>query len=845
MTEEGLRQLWTLGDSSKREEPVVDDRPPIGKFGIGKLATYLLANRLTYVCKASDGVVRLVEMNYAKIIDDQSGRKSLFKPSMEQALLLEVRELSNTDLKTLFKRLGDTGTKIEKLIASGLKPPPATPSPFANEFGGKSPPTVPQSKTWTLAIMLSLKDAGKRLQPGRLKFMLETALPLGSSMAMVFNGARLVPRLDGQDRVYGKPLGPGLGIEIFSREMSTEPATFSRFPEDDGFGGKKRIDRDMLFYDYAVQEFALPYPHVRIGNIDGDITGQWSIFEDRLTDKKADEYGRSHGFFINVLGRVVNQEQPYFYLKNLNHTAWAHFRATVRADWLDDAMTVNRESLHEHSDKVAVFVAFLRALFNKARQTFDRPLNPTKYTSTGTQLAQSWGAIPLQSLTSAIGRYAKTPAKLSPDILLDSSLAGAAATSAIEGWVKEAKAEPGSVVKNIKFRELGADRPLFAYDLTERLVLVNEDHPVATEFGEDRPGRELLSAEAAAEILADAHLTHIGVDPGDVLDFQTYRDDMRRIIVKMVRRSAATIARVLIDSTSNPRGLEDAVTEALISCGFNAHKITGPGRTDGVAVSPHGRSKANKARAYKFSFDAKSSKNGKMKTSDIKPEKLRIHREDEKADYTLVVAPDYEKGQIETVCRNSHCTPMRAAALAKLLMLVAQAGGIDLQKFETVFTLYDPDKVDKFVNVFVEEHLEKDKLSLHAVLKVLQPNDFGQGRGISTSVIADRLQNSGLMKITEHEEKIQSLFAGLAVLVPNAVRVDGRDVWFATSPDLFMKAVRQHLDEVPKDYRLGLDEILEEPKAPRAPRSRPGLPASKVKRRRTARTQRGVGPKRH
>ena len=45
-------------------------RRPIGKFGVGKLATYLLAHELTYVCKAADGVIRAVTMDYRRIDDD-------------------------------------------------------------------------------------------------------------------------------------------------------------------------------------------------------------------------------------------------------------------------------------------------------------------------------------------------------------------------------------------------------------------------------------------------------------------------------------------------------------------------------------------------------------------------------------------------------------------------------------------------------------------------------------------------------------------------------------------------------------------------------------------------------
>ncbi|OYU71972.1 MAG: hypothetical protein CFE32_25100, partial [Alphaproteobacteria bacterium PA3] len=49
----GFKDLWSVAKSNKRNPGYPAKRRPIGKFGVGKLATYLLANELTYVCKAS------------------------------------------------------------------------------------------------------------------------------------------------------------------------------------------------------------------------------------------------------------------------------------------------------------------------------------------------------------------------------------------------------------------------------------------------------------------------------------------------------------------------------------------------------------------------------------------------------------------------------------------------------------------------------------------------------------------------------------------------------------------------------------------------------------------------
>jgi HSP90 family molecular chaperone len=74
MDDNGLEDLWKVAYSRKEgEETTSGGRAMIGKFGIGKLATYVLANQLTYVCKASDGIVRAVTMDYRTIDSGQQG----------------------------------------------------------------------------------------------------------------------------------------------------------------------------------------------------------------------------------------------------------------------------------------------------------------------------------------------------------------------------------------------------------------------------------------------------------------------------------------------------------------------------------------------------------------------------------------------------------------------------------------------------------------------------------------------------------------------------------------------------------------------------------------------------
>jgi hypothetical protein len=67
MDRQGLKDLWMIGDSIKKgENRNHPDRLVIGRFGIGKLATYILTYELTYICKSNEGFFA-VSMDFGRI----------------------------------------------------------------------------------------------------------------------------------------------------------------------------------------------------------------------------------------------------------------------------------------------------------------------------------------------------------------------------------------------------------------------------------------------------------------------------------------------------------------------------------------------------------------------------------------------------------------------------------------------------------------------------------------------------------------------------------------------------------------------------------------------------------
>ena len=131
MDENGLRELWHIAFSPKNAQRLQHGRQMIGKFGIGKLATYVLADRLTYICKASDNVIRRVTMDYNRI-DIQSAPERLISN-----LSLELFEVGESELREALEAVTDGDKTLD--IISGASVTPSNSEEIDDEFGAPAP----------------------------------------------------------------------------------------------------------------------------------------------------------------------------------------------------------------------------------------------------------------------------------------------------------------------------------------------------------------------------------------------------------------------------------------------------------------------------------------------------------------------------------------------------------------------------------------------------------------------------------------------------------------------------------------------------------------------------------
>lgn len=157
MNKEELKLFWKIGESQKKD--IVDaKRLPIGKFGIGKLATYILANKLTVICKAGDEDYYAVLMNYSNIKDS------------DDPIVLDEKFLTEDEVKKIL---------LPIIIKDGQQLVPF------DLWGSNA------EKTWTMVVMSDLKPKAQEIKDGRLKWILSTALPLNPNFVLHYNGTLL------------------------------------------------------------------------------------------------------------------------------------------------------------------------------------------------------------------------------------------------------------------------------------------------------------------------------------------------------------------------------------------------------------------------------------------------------------------------------------------------------------------------------------------------------------------------------------------------------------------------------------------------------------------------------
>lgn len=573
----GLEQLWHVGESPKIDEDVSPryGRRVIGKFGIGKLATYAIANKITYLSRHENGLFH-VSCDFRSFKSSTSGGAS-------EAVLLDVREVSDINALLSSEELRSV-CELLQLTANELI----------------------ESSSWTICVLEALKEKASDLKLGRLKWVLKTAMPLKLNFEVFVD----------KDKIERTPEDFNPIVEFSVSDIGKDRLTTLNQNKSTKYPWT--VSGSKLFSDL--------FPSGVFGNV--------VITKRSLVVGKSAEIGRSHGFFVYVRERLVNQEDELFGLHALSHATFNFFRADVYADDLHTDVTAPREGI-EHGERRNAISGLLLATFNEARQRQDAIEKDVEEKEKRKREDE-------RNFVST--RLVDQP--IANSIVMTST--DEAGTDADEGWffLKEIDhKERKAVVENLyssstrKYRfsydQLGRADRMVKLDPGSGEFTLNDDHEVVIAHSDDPRAKQLLEDMVASEVLLEVYLREAGINPHIIGAVLERRDLLMRSLAQDRVYSLDSIAKFLLDARDDEYNLEIAVVAASRALGFNAKHIGGPGKPDGIA-----RFNDYREEEKKITLEAKSSQ-GIPALSSFDFAGLAQHCQDSNAHGCLLVAPDY------------------------------------------------------------------------------------------------------------------------------------------------------------------------------------------------------------
>ncbi|MBN8854704.1 MAG: hypothetical protein BGO55_20645 [Sphingobacteriales bacterium 50-39] len=770
MNIEGFEQLWSIANSSKRREQV-GGRKKIGKFGIGKLATYLLCNELTYVCKAKDGVIRAVTMDYRKIDSDFNRRES--------SLELSVRVISDADLATVLFQY-DGGQQIFDLIKTDIPDIQPTEEYF-NEYGGEEIIPTKSENTWTLALLTSLKEQGRNIEVGRTRWMLSTALPLGSSMKIKYNDLQIIPSKSDVPITDQWAVGP----ELPFTEFEVEKGELISFKRDSN-----------------------PYPRVVIPGL-GEVTGTVTLYAESIAGGKSNNMESSNGCFVNVLGRVINTNGAgQFSVGSSGQGTYFKFRATVRVDSLDAIMTIQRDTLTE-SNPLRLLKAFLHRAFNFARQLDENAQNTLMASSSKTRKG-SLNALPLSNLGAQMKASIDDITSL-PVFVGDP---GAIDLQRISQWLEDTEEGRYNAIEGLEMAAAEPSQPISSYDLNKRKIIINKNHPFVLEHSGTIEQRAVLEDMVVVNVLIDSYLYANGVDPKLIKDMATYRDISQRSVAQLRRNSPIQIINLLEEWKDQAKPLEEITGDALLYLGFSVERLAQSGQPEGIAEAFLSPQKEGEERGYRFTYDAKSTQKKRVSTGNVRISGLARHRKQHGADYSLVVAPDFQHGALSIEAEASQVTPITTNALGRLVSLTLNYGPINLVDLKHVFQYHRPEDVDQWVSDMESTLKLHKQIQLSTLIKAMAVARRGGSLDIlSASVVAHNYQHITNDVSWPLKSHIIQVVKSLSMIAPRVISVDPQDndrIFLLAPPDQIINELKRQIGSVPDALKSGIIKCIEE-----------------------------------
>ncbi len=760
----GLQQHWLIGVSNKRSPSYAPPRgrEQIGRFGIGKLATYVLAQSFTHLTKTKDGYYAIT-MDYSTIPHDKGDGVAT------KRMKLSLRKLTAEQAKDAVAPWLDGSKAAYKDI----------------KLFGKA-----AEKTWTIAILSNLKEMARELQRGRLRWVLATAMPLRDDFCLYLDGEVVAPSKHSSPRIKTWILGKHL-------KSISKPAPDDLQATEDSTENKKSIRR-----------FGLT--HQKLGRV----CGYAELYEDLLTGGKSAGLGRSHGFFVYVRGRLINIDDEYFGIDSnlLRHGTFARFRLVAHIDQLDEDLRSSRESVREGS-LLEIARNLLHGVFKDVRSHHEAEQQAQEPGTQATQrIAASPGSLVRRPLLALIekalgGQYSPLYTEL------PKNLSDTAASALLKDLAERAKS-PDGLVRQVAFVESSPYNPIAKFDAEKGSLSINALHPYIAHFLDEYEHKTRVPLEllGMSEVLLEAHLFDLGLDGSLVGDALTQRDELLRALSRSTgKRNARLVAQALFDASTNQDVLETELVAAFDSMGFeNAVKIGGAGKPDGFAEARLGATEAGDAQSFKLTLEAKSKEapGTKVSAKSVGVSGIARHRDDYDADFAVVVGPDFPTAAKENSALSKELqadrksnpgrgiTLVRIEDMARLVRLVP-AKRIGLQRLRELFTSCSlPEQAKEWIDSIAGEQMErppyKELLDAIAAEQREMPSQAIEYANVETRL---RIKK----KIALSRPEVVDFCRALAKMAPGFIFARKTTVELTQRPDRVLDAIRAAIREYPEE----------------------------------------------
>ena len=179
-----------------------------------------------------------------------------------------------------------------------------------------------------------------------------------------------------------------------------------------------------------------------------------------------------------------------------------------------------------------------------------------------------------------------------------------------------------------------------------------------------------LEIFAMAEVLLESHLYQAALKQDQIDAVMTVRDQLlRHVAQESGRRTALAVANALRNARNDEDKLEIEVVEAFRSLGFDATRVSGKGKPDGVAKAHLSADSNGKPRRYATTLEAKSKKKEgtKVKTKTFGVTTIARQRDEWQCEHAIVVAPafDHTPGKDSALAREIKSDRENTAASGK------------------------------------------------------------------------------------------------------------------------------------------------------------------------------------